>query len=89
MEDARVVCRELGYPDAVSKYTAGGLYDSRYIWTPSDPKIFLSDLACNGSEAGLLSCPATVTWNGSQACTHAEDVGVICSSKRDCLALDI
>ena len=41
--------------------------------------IWLTNLACVGSEANLLACPGT-TLNSVDSCVHNEDVGVRCVS---------
>ena len=70
--DARVVCRQLGFPDAVSapgsaRFGAG----SGQIW--------LDDVGCSGSESSLVTCQHR-GW-GVENCGHSEDASVICSSK--------
>ena len=68
--DARVVCRQLGYPGAVSapgsaRFGAG----SGQIW--------LDDVACSGSESSIIYCRHR-GW-GSHNCGHREDASVVCS----------
>ena len=68
--DARVVCRQLGYPGAVSapgsaRFGAG----SGQIW--------LDDVACSGSESSIIYCRHR-GW-GSHNCGHSEDASVVCS----------
>ena len=70
LNDARVVCRQLGYPGAISapgsaRFGAGS------------GKIWLDDVACSGSESSLDNC-----WYrgwGIHNCYHREDASVICS----------
>ncbi|KFO53073.1 Lysyl oxidase 2, partial [Corvus brachyrhynchos] len=70
---AHVVCRELGYVEAVS-------------WLPSskygkgEGKIWLDNVHCTGKESSLAACGSN-GW-GVTDCKHTEDVGVVCSEKR-------
>uniref|UniRef100_A0A8B9FT05 Lysyl oxidase homolog n=1 Tax=Amazona collaria TaxID=241587 RepID=A0A8B9FT05_9PSIT len=70
---AHVVCRELGYVEAVS-------------WLPSskygkgEGKIWMDNVHCNGKEPTLAACTSN-GW-GVTDCKHTEDVGVVCSEKR-------
>jgi len=72
IEDARVVCRELGYSDAVSApQTAQFGEGSGSIW--------LDDVQCLGHEITLESCQHN-EW-GDHNCKHSEDASVICTRK--------
>ncbi|XP_029820433.1 lysyl oxidase homolog 2-like [Manacus vitellinus] len=70
---AHVVCRELGYVEALS-------------WLPSskygkgEGKIWLDNVHCTGKESTLAACTSN-GW-GVSDCKHTEDVGVVCSEKR-------
>ncbi|KAI4900543.1 hypothetical protein NFI96_026729 [Prochilodus magdalenae] len=68
---AQVVCRQLGFPGAVSA-TVGGTNGEG-----SGP-IWLDDLRCKGSESTLSSCHFK-GW-GVTDCSHKEDAGVVCES---------
>ena len=72
INDARVVCRELGYPDAVSapRYARFGQGSGR-IW--------LDDVSCSGIERSIVDCGHN-GW-GVENCSHSEDASVICSSE--------
>uniref|UniRef100_A0A8C2WFB1 Lysyl oxidase homolog n=1 Tax=Cyclopterus lumpus TaxID=8103 RepID=A0A8C2WFB1_CYCLU len=70
---AQVVCKELGYLEAVS-------------WSPSSKygkgqgPIWFDNLHCTGKEKTLALCPSNGI--GISDCKHSEDVGVVCSDKR-------
>lgn len=67
--DARVVCRQLGYTSGIATYLGSVPDGIGQIW--------LDDLGCVGTEAGLASCPSA-GW-GIHNCVHGEDVGVSCT----------
>ena len=69
IEEARVVCRQLGFPGAIrpladSQFTSGG----GLIW--------LSSLECIGNETTLSECTQE-TWGGG-GCSHSNEAGVEC-----------
>ncbi|KAM6965218.1 lysyl oxidase homolog 2b [Aplochiton taeniatus] len=70
---AQVVCRELGYLEAIS-------------WSPSskygkgEGRIWFDNVHCTGKEKTLALCPSNGI--GVSDCKHTEDVGVVCSDKR-------
>eukprot|EP00058_Branchiostoma_floridae_P023048 XP_002608538.1 hypothetical protein BRAFLDRAFT_92363 [Branchiostoma floridae] len=69
LNDARVVCRQLGYGFPL-QYTSG-------VFGEGSGSIWLDDVQCEGDEETLLDCPSN-DW-GEHDCGHYEDVGVICS----------
>ena len=70
-EDARVACRQLGFPDI--KALQG-------INVPSGSgKIWLDEVACTGTEQNIASCVHD-GW-GKHDCSHSEDAGVECSTR--------
>ena len=73
INDAQVVCRQLGYPSAVSAplYARFGQGSGR-IW--------LENVQCQGNENYIRHCRWSRPW-GFHDCDHSEDASVICSSK--------
>ncbi|XP_033125522.1 deleted in malignant brain tumors 1 protein-like [Anneissia japonica] len=71
INDARVVCRQLGFPDAIdappSAHFGEGSGDIMY-----------DDVACTGNENDITSCPNSGL--RSHNCAHFEDASVICTS---------
>ncbi|XP_068051377.1 macrophage receptor MARCO isoform X1 [Anomalospiza imberbis] len=65
--EASVVCRMLGFSQAVSFFTA----------TPGTGQIWLDDVSCTGSEISITDCSKRA-W-GENNCNHGEDVGVECA----------
>lgn len=67
-DDARVICRQLGY----------GLNATYYPLLPSSYPHALFNVRCNGNENSLDECPYD-TYDQSLACFGATDVGIQCS----------
>ena len=69
-----MVCRELGYPEAVSAPTSAHFgQGSGTIW--------MDDVQCVGTESSIVNCQHS-GWNVHN-CGHSEDASVICLSKHD------
>ncbi|XP_048587258.1 uncharacterized protein LOC5508390 isoform X2 [Nematostella vectensis] len=69
IKDADVVCRELGYPGALSAQV-------RAAWGGGAGSIWLDNLECTGNESRLVDCPHNGL--GIENCRHSEDAGVVC-----------
>ncbi|XP_061406771.1 deleted in malignant brain tumors 1 protein-like [Lethenteron reissneri] len=70
LQDAEVVCRQLGCGSAVS---APG--NARY--GAGSGRIWMDNVQCNGSESQLSQCRHN-GW-GTHDCSHVEDASVVCS----------
>ncbi|XP_028414251.1 uncharacterized protein LOC114537309 [Dendronephthya gigantea] len=75
-KDARVVCRQLGYQDAVRALQGGQV-------PHGSGRILLDEVGCKGMEQNLISC-SHKGW-GKHDCSHSEDAGLECISPgKDC-----
>ena len=72
LQDATVVCRQLGYDTAVgARRQAAFGRGSGQIW--------YANVNCNGREANLTQCAHNGL--GVHNCGHSQDAGVICASE--------
>ncbi|XP_062376583.1 galectin-3-binding protein A-like [Sardina pilchardus] len=69
IEEAQVVCRQLGLRGAISAETGAK-------FGQGSGRIWLDDLRCKGSESYLSSC-GFQSW-GVTDCSHSKDAGVVC-----------
>eukprot|EP00057_Strongylocentrotus_purpuratus_P006349 XP_011660823.1 PREDICTED: deleted in malignant brain tumors 1 protein-like [Strongylocentrotus purpuratus] len=68
IDDATVVCRQLGFDGALA-----ALHEARF--GPGTGEVLLEGVQCNGTEASLIDCNY---WIGVHDCGHKEDAGVSC-----------
>ena len=71
MDEAKVVCRQLGFRFTVNYYCCGRFGYGRH-------SILLDDVDCQGNESSINQCYHR-GW-GSHNCGHSEDVSVVCSN---------
>ena len=76
LNDAAVVCRELGFPGVISSSCCAA-------FGQGNGTIWLDDVRCTGRETTLSSCSHR-GW-GRHSCSHSEDAGVYCQC--ECLIL--
>ena len=69
MNDAIVICRQLGFPRASAAYR-------RSSYGRGTGPIWMDDVACSGSEAHIYDC-RNRGW-GDHDCTHSKDASVKC-----------
>ena len=67
IEAANVVCRQLGFDQALD-YTPG-----EYFGQSTGP-IHMSNVMCTGDEAAITDC----TFSTTHSCDHSQDVGIYC-----------
>ena len=75
INDARVVCRMLGYPTAVAATL-------RSSFARGTGRIWLNNVACTGEEKSIDKCLHS-GWGvtNSYHCYHGSEAGVICGGK--------
>ncbi len=70
INDAQVVCRQLGYTYAVKALPG-------HVVPDGTGQIWLDNVRCTGSEQNLTNCYHN-GW-GNHTCQHSQDAGVKCS----------
>lgn len=74
LDDAHVVCKQLGCGDATQAYPNSLNYGA------GTDVVWLSNVDCTGAEPNLVSCPKSGWGNvGGQCDAHNQDVGVSCA----------
>ena len=76
MKESKLKCNDVY---ATLLYHAGIQYFGGAYFGQGNGSIFLDNVACNGSEASLLSCPYSTP---SSSDSHSEDVGVKCPGQQ-------
>ena len=72
LDDAQVVCRELGFVQAINA-------SSRAFYGQGSGRIWLDNVNCVGTEFTIGNCSHN-GW-GVEDCIHGEDAGVMCSGR--------
>ena len=86
MDEANVVCRQLGYDEAVRS-------SARYAYIP-DPNYVISEVVCHGDEENLTECwvnvnfetttPNPYLWGyENNRCQYGSKAGVTCRNDQD------
>ena len=73
-QDAKVICRQLGYPEGNHQSLVNGIEYGYY--GEGTGEIWLDDVDCTGTENSITEC----SHNGwaNHDCGHNEDPGVVC-----------
>ena len=72
--DANVVCNQLGFGSAMSIVSDVGRFG-----TATGP-VLIKDVDCNSNFQLMFQCTSSSVVDGDEDCTHANDVGVVCST---------
>ena len=72
LQDATVVCRQLGYINATAAVGPARFGSGSGL-------ILFSEVACVGNESTITECDHCST--GGHNCSHKEDVGVVCEGQ--------
>lgn len=69
MTDAQVICRHLGFADAMAAFSRGSINNK-------EGPIWMDNVHCKGNESSVFQCPHNGV--GLHNCVHGEDAGVVC-----------
>uniref|UniRef100_A0A3P9DRI5 SRCR domain-containing protein n=1 Tax=Maylandia zebra TaxID=106582 RepID=A0A3P9DRI5_9CICH len=72
LQDAQVVCRQLGCGRVLSAPT-------KARFGQGSGRVWMNEVGCTGRESNLFECRQSGL--GSHDCSHSEDAGVICQGK--------
>ncbi len=72
LQDANVVCRELGYAGAVAV-----VYNAANMYGQGTGVMWMANVDCKGNEISLLDCKQQYRL-GASHCSHYQDAGAIC-----------
>ena len=72
--EALVVCRQLGYPDAVKSKT-------RSSFGRDDQRVWIEDVTCTGPELKLEECSIHFIGSTVKNCSHCAQAEVLCGKK--------
>ena len=75
LNDATVVCRELGFPGAISSSCCA-------TFGRGTGPIWLNNVGCTGNETSLSTC-SYKGWGKHNYCRHKHDAGVNCEGEYD------
>ena len=91
--DAQVLCKQLKYSSYGKDYYRSNIMDycghnnfigargeSNAIFGQGSGSIWLSNVACNGTEERLLECSTGIF--GGHTCSHSDDAGVTCNTSK-------
>ena len=73
LQDATVVCRQLGYSSAVAAPTGAAFGNSSEL-------SLVTNVSCSGAEHNLTQCSHLT--NAKSSCSESRNAGVICSSEQ-------
>jgi len=74
IEDANVVCKQLGFSEGASGFTEKAL-----VFGPGEGQIWLTWMDCTGSESSVNECEKVL--GPGNGCSHSEDAGVYCKGE--------